>query len=96
MLSESFIQAMPAAARQHILMVNMFRPPGAHPLFSSPDVHQVQGIYQHLVGHMLWSSINETRRLLKQHGAALHLLDKDQLCSQLVSHYVEVKQRQIL
>ncbi len=96
MLSESFIHAMQAASRQHILMVNMLRPPGAHPLFSSPDVRQVQGIYQHLVGHVMWSSINETRRLLKQHGAALHLLDKDQLCSQLVSQYMEVKQRQIL
>ena len=96
MLAESFIHAMGGAARQHVLMVNMFRPPGAHPLFSDPDVHQVQGIYQHLVGHMLWSSINETRRQLKQHGAALHLLDKDQLCSQLMTQYMEVKQRQVL
>ena len=96
MLSESFIHAMQAASRQHVLMVNMIRPPGAHPLFSSPDIRQVQGIYQHLVGHMMWSSINETRRLLNQHGASLHLLNKDQLCSQLVSQYMEVKQRQIL
>jgi len=96
MLSESFIHAMQAASRQHVLMVNMVRPPGAHPLFSSPDIRQVQGIYQHLVGHMMWSSINETRRLLNQHGASLHLLNKDQLCSQLVSQYMEVKQRQIL
>jgi uncharacterized protein (DUF58 family) len=96
MLSESFIHAMQAASRQHILMVNMFRPPGAYPLFTSPEIRQVQGIHQHLVGHMLWSSINETRRLLKQRGAALHLLDKDQLCSQLVSQYMEVKQRQLL
>jgi uncharacterized protein (DUF58 family) len=96
MLSESFIHAMQAASRHHILMVNMFRPPGAYPLFTSPEVRQVQGIHQHLVGHMLWSSINDTRRLLRQHGAGLHLLDKDQLCSQLVSQYMDVKQRQLL
>jgi len=96
MLSESFIHAMQAACRQHILMVNMFRPPGAYPLFTSSQIRQVQGIHQHLVGHMLWSAINDTRRLLKQHGAALHLLDKEQLCSQLVSQYMEVKQRQLL
>jgi uncharacterized protein (DUF58 family) len=96
MLSESFIHAMQAACRQHIVMVNMFRPPGAYPLFTSPQIRQVQGIHQHLVGHMLWSAINDTRRLLKQHGAALHLLDKNQLCSQLVSQYMEVKQRQVL
>ena len=95
-LSESFIHAMKAATRQHILMVNMFRPPGAHPLFSAPDIKTVQGIYQHLVGHMHWESINETHRRLKQHGAALHLLDEHQLCSQLVNQYMDVKQRQII
>jgi uncharacterized protein (DUF58 family) len=96
MLSEGFINAMQGAARQHILVVNMFRPPGAYPLFASSAIRNVQGIYQHLVGHMLWSSINETGRQLRQHGAALHLLNKDQHCSQLVSQYMEIKQRQIL
>lgn len=95
-LAESFTHAMRTAARKHILMVNMFRPPGAHPLFSSADVKMIQGIYQHLVGHMHWASISETHRRLKQHGAALHLLDEDQLCSQLVSQYMDVKQRQII
>jgi uncharacterized protein (DUF58 family) len=96
MLSESFIHAMQGASRQHILMVNMFRPPGAYPLFTTPDIRNVQGIYQHLVGHMLWSSIDETRRQLRQRGSALHLLNKDQHCSQLVSQYMEIKQRQLL
>ncbi|MEJ2154512.1 MAG: DUF58 domain-containing protein [Desulfobacteraceae bacterium] len=95
-LAESFIKTMKAATRKHILMVNMFRPPGAHPLFSSPDIKMLQGIYQHLVGHMHWASINETHRRLKQHGAALHLLDEEQLCSQLVNQYMDVKQRQII
>lgn len=95
-LADSFMHAMKAATRQHILMVNMFRPPGAHPLFSSPDIKKVDGIYQHLVGHMHWASINETHRRLKQHGAALHLLDEHQLCSQLVNQYMDVKQRQII
>jgi hypothetical protein len=96
MLSENFIHAMQGASRKHILVVNMFRPPGAYPLFTSPDIRNMQGIYQHLVGHMLWSSLNETRRLLRQRGAALHLLNKDQHCSQLVSQYMEIKQRQLL
>jgi uncharacterized protein (DUF58 family) len=95
-LAESFTHAMRAASRQHILMVNMFRPPGAHPLFSSPDIKKIQGVYQHLVGHMLWASINETHRRLKQKGAALHLLDEQQLCSQLVGQYMDIKQRQVI
>jgi uncharacterized protein (DUF58 family) len=96
MLSESFVHAMQGASRQHILMVNMFRPPGAYPLFTSPDIRNAQGIYQHLVGHLLWSSIDETRRQLRQRGSTLYLLNEDQHCSQLVSQYMEIKQRQLL
>ncbi len=95
-LADGFMHTMQAAARQHMVMVNMFRPPGAHPLFTSAEVNAAQGIYQHLVGHMLWASINETKKRLKQHGAGFHLLDETQLCSQLVSHYMDVKQRQLL
>jgi uncharacterized protein (DUF58 family) len=95
-LADGFIRTMRAAARQHVVMVNMFRPPGAHPLFASATIKEPQGIYQHLVGHMLWASLSETKKRLKQHGAGFHLLEQTQLCSQLVSQYMEVKQRQLL
>jgi uncharacterized protein (DUF58 family) len=96
LLADSFIHAMPAASRQHILLVNMFRPPGAYPLFSSPEVRQIDGIYQHLAGHVLWSALDETRRRLQQHGVGFQLLDKDRICGQLVGRYLEIKQRQLL
>ncbi|MBR9980809.1 MAG: hypothetical protein KFF50_07260, partial [Desulfatitalea sp.] len=85
-----------ASARQHVVRVNMFRPAGAYPLFSAPDVHTPSGIYEHLAGHMTWSALNDTRRRLRQYGAGFTLLDKEQLCSQLISQYMEVKQRQLL
>ena len=96
LLTESFIKAMEIAARRHVMMVNMCRPPGAYPLFSSSDVYQGQGIYEHLVGHMMWSSLSDTRRKLRQYGAGFALLDQGELCSQLIGQYIEVKQRQIL
>lgn len=96
LMAESFIGAMRACARQHVLMVNMFRPAGAYPLFSSPDVHSLRGIYDHLAGHMVWSALSDTRRRLRQYGAGFTLLDKEQLSSQLIGQYMEVKQRQIL
>jgi uncharacterized protein (DUF58 family) len=96
LLAENFLSAMTSAARRHVLMVNMCRPPGAYPLFSSPDVYQHKGIYEHLVGHMIWSSLSDTRRKLRQHGVGFALLDQGQLCSQLIGQYMEVKQRQIL
>ena len=95
-LADGFLKSMRTAARRHVMMVNMFRPPGAHPLFSSGDVVDEQGIYQHLVGHMLWESVRETGKRLQRQGVELHLLNKKQLCSQLVSQYMEVKQRQLI
>lgn len=95
-LADGFIRNIRSAARQHVLMVNMFRPPGAHPLFTSAQVKEPQGIYQHLVGHMLWTALKDTQRRLQQHGVGFHLLDKDRLSSQLVSKYMEVKQRQLI
>jgi hypothetical protein len=87
---------MRSASRRHAILVNMFRPPGAHPLFSSDDIVGRQGIYQHLMGHMLWDSVRETGKRMQMQGVGLHLLDKEQLCSQLVTRYMEVKQRQLI
>ena len=95
-LTDNFQQAMTAAARRHILLVNMIRPAGAYPLFSSDDVSTTASIYRHLAGHMLWSALADNRRRFKQHGVGFNLLDKEMLCSQLVSQYMDVKQRQIL
>lgn len=96
LMAESFIGAMRACSRRHILMVNMFRPAGAHPLFSSADIHSADGIYEHLAGHMIWQSLSDTRRKLRQYGAGFAFLDKEDIGSQLVGRYMEIKQRQIL
>jgi uncharacterized protein (DUF58 family) len=96
LMAEDFVGALRACARQHVVRVNMFRPAGAYPLFSSPDVHSTQGIYEHLAGHMAWSALSDTRRRLRQCGAELTLLDKDQISSQLIGQYMEIKQRQLL
>ncbi|MCP4746699.1 MAG: DUF58 domain-containing protein [Desulfobacteraceae bacterium] len=95
-ITENFLHAMPVVAQKHILMVNMLRPPGAHPLFSSDQIRDESAIYRHLAGHMLWNTMADTRHKLKQHGAGFHLLDKQALCGQLINHYMELKQRQVL
>lgn len=96
LLAENFLDAMTVAARQHVLMVNMCRPPGAFPLFSSSEVRGDRGIYEHLVGHMLWNSLSETRRKLRRLGAELSLLESARMNSQLIRQYLDIKQRQIL
>lgn len=96
LLSENFVRAMQVCARQHVLLVNMFRPAGAYPLFSSADVHRKRGIYEHLTGHMIWNALSTTRRQFQQYGVGFALLDNRQISTQLVAQYQEVKRRQIL
>jgi uncharacterized protein (DUF58 family) len=95
-LSESFLHTVSGMARRHVMMVNMLRPRGAHPLFSVSDVRETAGIYQHLAGHLIWSTLEETGRQLKRQGVGFHLLDHASLAGQLVNQYMEVKQRQLL
>lgn len=95
-LSESFLHAATGMARRHMMMVNMLRPQGAQPLFSVSDVRETAGIYQHLAGHLIWSTLEETGRQLKRQGVGFQLLDHISLTSQVVNQYMEVKQRQLL
>jgi uncharacterized protein (DUF58 family) len=96
LISESFIDAMRVCARRHLLRVNTFRPAGAYPLFSSEDIHRTDGIYEHLAGHMIWQALSETNRSLRRNGAGFALLDREDISSQLIEQYMDVKQRQIL
>lgn len=95
-LSENFIHGVDMISRRHLILVNMFRPLNAWPLFSSLDVQSINGVYQHLVGHVLWETLRETDGFLKRRGVGFTLLENEKICNQLVSQYIDVKQRQLL
>ncbi len=95
-LAESFTRAIELTCRHHLVMVNMLRPPGARPVFSNSNVTSPEEIYNHLSGHMLWHHLRETETTLARHGVRFALLDHERLCVDLVSQYLNVKQRQLL
>jgi uncharacterized protein (DUF58 family) len=95
-LAESFVRQMDLLCRQHLVLVNMIRPPGTAPLFSHDDVDSVDGLYQHLGGHLRWRSLRELGKVLERRGVKFSLLENERLSAQLVSQYLEVKQRQML
>ncbi|MEW6267064.1 MAG: DUF58 domain-containing protein [Thermodesulfobacteriota bacterium] len=95
-LAESFVRNINMVSRRHLVLVNMIRPPGARPLFSSPDVKGTDDLYRNLGGHYLWASLRETERVLKQKRVAFYTLENERLCADLVSQYLGVKQRQAL
>lgn len=95
-LAESFVRNMDLLCRQHLVLVNMMKPPGADPLFSHPDIASLDGLYQELGGHLQWHGLRELEKVLQRRGVRLALLENEKMSAQLVSQYMGVKQRQLL
>ncbi len=95
-LAEDFLKHIHILIRRHLVVVNMLKPAAATPIFSNPEISSVNGIYQDLGGHMAWNRLREIERSLSRHGIGLLLLENQQLCSQLITNYMDIKQRQIL
>ena len=95
-LSESFTHTMELICRHHLVMVNMLRPPGVRPIFSNPTITAPEEIYGELSGHALWHDLRELETTLARQGVRFTLLDHERLCVELVSQYMDVKQRQLL
>ncbi|MDM8524824.1 DUF58 domain-containing protein [Desulfococcaceae bacterium HSG8] len=95
-LTESFLHHVDFASRRHLVLVNMMRPKKAAPLFSDSHALSADDLYKHLGGHLLWSSLRETEKILKRSGIGFSMLDNEKMAVQLVSQYLSVKQRQVL
>ena len=95
-LAESFVRNMNLLAGQHLVLVNMIKPPGAAPLFTAPNVEGIDDLYRHLGGHLQWHSLRELEKILQRRGVRFALLENERMASDLVSQYVGVKRRQLL
>lgn len=95
-LAESFVRNMDLIRRQHLVLVNMFQPPGVEPVFSNPNVASLDQLYQHLGGHLQWQKLRELEKVLKRRGVQFSLLQNERLSAELVSQYLNVKRRQLL
>jgi uncharacterized protein (DUF58 family) len=95
-LAESLTHSMELIYRHHLIMVNMFRPAGARPVFSNPKIASQEEIYTELSGHTLWHNLRELGSALNRCGVRFSLLDQERLCVDLVGQYMTVKQRQLL
>ncbi len=94
--AESFVRNMDLLCRQHLVLVNLLQPPGVRPLFSNESVDNAQEIYGELAGHLRWHRLRELEKVLQRRGVRLSMLQSERLAVDLVSQYVNVKQRQVL
>lgn len=95
-LAGSFVRNLDLIRRQHLVLVNMIQPPGVAPVFTHPNVATVDQLYQHLGGHLQWTKLRELETVLKRRGVQFALLGNEQLSTELVSQYLNVKRRQLL
>lgn len=95
-LSESFMKNIDMICRKHLVLVNMIKPDNVESMFARSDVTSINDIYKNLGGHILLNNLEEIRKVLKIRGIRFNLLDKDIMCPQLVTQYMDIKQRQLL
>ena len=94
--AESFVRNLDLVAGQHLVLVNMLQPAGAHPLFTNATVTSADELYGELAGHMRWHGLRELAKVLQRRGVRLSLLTSERMAVDLVSQYLNVKQRQVL
>lgn len=95
--AEHFYQALPLVSRQHFVLVNMVRPGAAHPLFSPKRIPAASAeVYANLAGHFQWQELRETANRLRHLGVELGIPEHEELCSETVSRYLDVKRRQLI
>jgi uncharacterized protein (DUF58 family) len=96
-LAESFVRASDLISRQHLLLVNMIRPPGTSPLFeNAARVREAGDLYEELAGHMAWQRLRETGKVLERRGVRFSLQDADHLVANLIRQHGEVRRRKLV
>jgi len=95
-LADSFEQDAGLVCRQHLLLVNMIRPPGARPLFTNANTARLDDLYRELGGHIQWQNLLELGKKLKQRGVHFSLLENEKLSADVVTQYLNVKRRQLV
>ena len=95
-IAESFVRNLELIRRQHLILVNMVRPPGVQPVFANAAVTETDDLYRHLGGHLQWQKLRELQKVLQRRAVRFSLLDNEALSSELVAQYMSVKQRQLL
>ena len=81
---------------QHLVLVNMIQPSSVAPVFGNSNIVSMDDLYEHLGGHLLWQKLRELEKVLQRRGVRFSLLKNERLSAELVSQYMNLKQRQLI
>jgi uncharacterized protein (DUF58 family) len=94
--AERFKESVAVLSRHHLTVVNMMKPSGADPLFTGEPAESAADLYERLGGHIAWRKLHELELQLRTIGIRFNLLDNELLSADLVTQYMQIKQRQLI
>lgn len=95
-LAESFAKSIELIRKQHLVLVNMIRQRETAPLFTESLPESTDDLYRKLGGHLSWQKLRQLEKVLQRRGVRLSQVEHERLSVELVSQYLNVKQRQLL
>ena len=95
-LAEPFLESARLVTRQHLLAVPLLTPRAAQPVFSGEPPANEDDVWRELAGHLQWRQLKELERQLRACGVRTALAPAGDATVALVSHYLAVKERQLL
>jgi uncharacterized protein (DUF58 family) len=95
-LADNFIERIEVLSKKHLIIVNNLNTGAVKPLFSSPDAGTTEDVYRNLGRHMIHQNLKNLENRLKKRGVGFVLLDNEKMNAQLISQYLNIKQKQQL
>ncbi len=94
--AESLSAGLDLVARKHLVMIAMFRPEEAAPVFESELPSSVDDLYAKLGGHLQWSRLATLEKELRARGVRFTQVERGTLSAHLVGQYLSIKRKQLL
>lgn len=95
-IAEDFVAAVELLSRQHLVLAIMIASAQLQPLFNGEVVDNVDDIYLKLGGHLHWARLQNLQRVLARKAVQFNVLPNHRAGIELVSHYMNLKRRQLL
>lgn len=95
-IAEQFTEHVDLVSSRHLVLTATMSNPSTSPLFENEHVEDPEDVYRALTGHLRWRELKELETKLHRHGVDLMQIPNERLSSELVTEYVNVKQRQQL
>ena len=95
LLSEQFIAHADMIAKQHLVLVNQLVPEEIAPIFQHPAQSERE-VVRRLANHLQWKNLQTLTIKLARIGMRSKVLHNATACQEVVTQYMEIKQRQLL